>query len=684
MQLKQPKYIVIAAAALVLFLALTLITSVTSKRDVKAANVVVAIEEAAFALRCVRDARTSSSRNKNRDRGIRLTDATYLLGTEKRAKTFSLGVSDFNNDGLDDILIGSHTGSPFLYRNTATGFVNDSRRLFKVPAHADKHGYTIVDIDDNGFLDIAIAGGGADGIGNGSPNIFMRNTTAERGMLSFDHSPVTKNISSRATRARALIPVPSNTGERVDLYLTALSRDGFPNQLLENKTTNAKFKFAPTRGQPPSMSIMDHGRGVVTDFDANGEADYLVIDGGTARIIWGPKTNKATTVLANHAYSTQVADLNNDGLLDIYLGRSSTPSRSDHLSHNTRQIDYVIRQNGRVDPSSISFSAKLVDLHFDLDQHVQRGNRQFPAKGNDIFLGRTKENPGSRVFVLGKNDAIGKPESFRRSGIYVWYSDEDNRWHMRWNFHNYSDVYKGKIRGSGIANVQRDEFTQESAESTFDLILINRGSGSFSKHCGGSFAHDGTTSSATIVDLDNDSWLDIVGITHGEQGSGNGKLFFLRNLQGQDFESKELARREQDLLHRADLIAHGFFNEDDKVDLAMTHGYGQVPGTNGYPRLLQNDTPTDYPALLVNLIGRNSNAFGIGAKLTLSNNEGETIGYRVQGLNANIAQSTHVVHFGLGKHTPPYQLKVDWPDGTTSQHTLRKAGHTNINQPIIN
>jgi ASPIC and UnbV len=137
--------------------------------------------------------------------------------------------------------------------------------------------------------------------------------------------------------------------------------------------------------------------------------------------------------------------------------------------------------------------------------------------------------------------------------------------------------------------------------------------------------------------------------------------------------------RERDKMQRADLIAHGFFNDDNQPDIVFTHGFGQIPGNQGAPRLMLNST-SDYQALLVNLEGSSANKFAIGAKLTLTDANDAMMGYRVQGLNSNIHQNTHWMHFGLGEFTAPYHLKIEWPDGKTTSHTFSEPGRYEVKQ----
>jgi hypothetical protein len=188
------------------------------------------------------------------------------------------------------------------------------------------------------------------------------------------------------------------------------------------------------------------------------------------------------------------------------------------------------------------------------------------------------------------------------------------------------------------------------------------------------------TVATTVADFNNDGWLDIAGVRHGEQGAANGRPFILTNNPKQAFSLEEMPRRAQDKLHRADLIAHGFFNDDQKPDLIITNGFGQIPGTWGSSQLLLNNTPAAGKAILVHLKGTHSNRFGIGAAMMLTDVKGRPMGYRVQGLNTNISQDTYWQHFGLGTSEPPYSLEVHWPDKTIANYHISGPGRYQFQQ----
>lgn len=606
---------------------------------------------------------------------ISMLESSDMLGQKISTKTFGLSVSDINGDRRDDILIGAHELNPYLLINGDMGFTDESKALFQSRKKYDRHGYTLADLDNDGDLDIAIASGGSDGVGEGSSNIFLRNQT-KHGVPLFQREVVSPDMAMQAGRSRSFIPIASSNGETIDLYYATRLRKEFPNKTLRNSSGTENLQFHPDEQNFLSQTINDHGRGVIADFDTDGKNDYLVVDGSTLKIYWDPASNREVTTFASNVLTTSAADFNNDGLLDIFIGRLGLPSNSDNLTHSNNSLIFVIKNNAPNDTSLASFTVESSVLEFNLRQHIPASltkvNR--PRGASDIFLGRDMSHPQNKRFSISGQQALGKPDSFDRPGTYIWYSTSSATWNIKWLFHDSLDTFKGIVNGVDIANVSTSNFFDEKSRRLSDSVLINQGGGVFTETCKKLPSHQATTSGTTVADFNNDGWLDIIGVRHGEQGSPNRDLFVLANNQGVSFTSSVIKIREEDRLHRSDLIAHGFFNEDDKPDIVLTNGFGQIPGTNGSPRLMLNSTQTDNQALTIELEGTTSNKYGIGAKLTLTDADNNIVGYRVQGINSNISQDTHRVHFGLGSFRPPYKLSVEWPDNTVTNYSFNSPG----------
>ena len=85
---------------------------------------------------------------------------TREVGLAKYSNTFSIVVTDVDNDGMDDLLVGNHDSPPTLYLNKSLQFIAQPDAL-PIKKRADRHGYTFAEFDNDGDKDFVVAGGGA-------------------------------------------------------------------------------------------------------------------------------------------------------------------------------------------------------------------------------------------------------------------------------------------------------------------------------------------------------------------------------------------------------------------------------------------------------------------------------------------------------------------------------------------
>ena len=65
---------------------------------------------------------------------------TQEVGLAKHSNTFSIVVTDVDNDGMDDLLVGNHDSPPTLYLNKSLQFIAQPDAL-PIKKRADRHGY---------------------------------------------------------------------------------------------------------------------------------------------------------------------------------------------------------------------------------------------------------------------------------------------------------------------------------------------------------------------------------------------------------------------------------------------------------------------------------------------------------------------------------------------------------------
>ena len=596
---------------------------------------------------------------------IQFSTARNVLGTPAPSPSFGLTIADLNDDLRDDILVGLHGGQPLLYINQGQHFSDQSQQVSRFFGRYDSHAQTAIDLDNDGDLDIAVAGGGADGIGEGSPNMYLIN----QGDLNFTRAPLQEDIAAAPARTRALLPVAADDGKTLNLYSVGLLRDNYPNTLMPAAPNHKAPAKTSTHAALPTY-VNDRGRGTLADFDADGRTDYLAITENVASMYWG---DGKRSDLASRVYSASVADLNNDGALDIYLGRYAIPTQADQISHSSSQLIFVMQNNSERDQDQVSFSTSASTVDFNFKQHVRLTDNNPIAIAGHIHIGAKGQRANALSFSIDTQQAAGRPSPMVDPGIYIWHEVEANRWTLRWIHGPQPNPYKGRIDAPQLASLTFDKIETEVPKTTRDLVFINSGSRRFTPLCTDALEHNKLTASTTVADFNQDGWLDIATLRRGEHGSAQNEITILQNYAGQGFIARNLAVNTDDVLRSLDLVAHGQLNDDQKPDLVVTNGYGQMPGNAGIPRLLLNTTAASLSAINVQLRGANANRFAIGSRLSLKKND-VLLGYRVVGLNFNISQDSLWQHFGLGSTAPPYQLQIEWPDGSTDEQVVDSSG----------
>jgi hypothetical protein len=167
-----------------------------------------------------------------------------------------------------------------------------------------------------------------------------------------------------------------------------------------------------------------------------------------------------------------------------------------------------------------------------------------------------------------------------------------------------------------------------------------------------------------FLDFDNDTFLDVVfanghmldnpaqfraGASHAQH-----KLLF-RNIGARRFSDVTRSAGPGFALEKVGrgLVA-GDIDNDGDLDLLVTNN-GQTAD------LLRNDGPGGH-ALVVRLIGTQSNRDGIGARLRLTAG-GRTQMREVKAGSSYLGQNDLRQHFGLGEGIRAERLEVSWPSG---------------------
>src|SRR5581483_5639392 len=179
----------------------------------------------------------------------------------------------------------------------------------------------------------------------------------------------------------------------------------------------------------------------------------------------------------------------------------------------------------------------------------------------------------------------------------------------------------------------------------------------------------GSCWAAVWGDFDNDGYLDLYITNAGDTGQGTGDHNFLFHNNGNgtftDVAATTGAALQDDVaLHKG--AAWVDFDNDGFLDLTVKDGIGNEtdngPAAIGLHRLLRNGGNGNH-YLEINLRGVQSNARGIGARVTVTSSNG--VAYRQNnggGGGEYASQGSQPLHFGLGTATSA-TVVVNWPSG---------------------
>ena len=425
-------------------------------------------------------------------------------------------------------------------------------------------------------------------------------------------------------------------------------------------------------------------------------------------------TGQAGLRVSGYGMGACAADFDNDGWADLYVTSVGTNTLYRNLGNGSFAD---ITEHARVGYESWSTSCAFGDIDNDGDVDLFVTNYADFAADNNRYCG---DNEGLRYYchpnvfnalpdVLYRNNGDGTfsdrsaesgVSAARGYGLGVVFGDyDDDGWvdiyvandsTFNFLFHNKrTGVFEELALLAGVA-VGSDGRPQAGMGADWgdidgdglpDLFVTNldRETHSLYRNLATELFADVTFESgvgvatlpyvgfgAVFIDYDNDADLDLAVANGGIfdnperfrdtttyeqsnlllQNDNAGTFEDVSALSGPGFALEKVSRA----------LAAGDLDNDGDLDLLVTNN-------GSAPDLLRNDRNHSNNALLIRVVGSQSNRDGIGARLKLFIGD-DVLLREVRAGSSYLAQSDLRVHYGLGTSLLADRLEISWPSGT--------------------
>jgi tetratricopeptide (TPR) repeat protein len=420
----------------------------------------------------------------------------------------------------------------------------------------------------------------------------------------------------------------------------------------DDGTFTERTSAAGLDGQLGGLNMMQ------TDYNNDGCKDILLLRGG-----WQVPQRKsllrnncdgtftdvtAAIGLAEPATSSQTAawaDINNDGLLDLFVGTEDSASQL-FLNKGGRAFEDIARSAG-VD--RVAFTKGVSAADYDNDGFVDFYVSNF--NGNNFLY---RNNHDNTFTEMARSAGVIGPGH----GFATWFFDYDNDgWPDLFATSYFTSVdesvrtYLGRPHNAATLKLYRN-----LGDGTFRDVTMDVGLDKVFMPMGANFG-----------DVDNDGFLDIF------LGTGNPSYasllpnVLLRNREGKSFVDVTSSSGTGEL-HKGHGIAFADLDNDGDEEIVAEIG-GATPG-DGHPLRLFENPGHGNDWINLRLVGSKSNRAAIGARITLTvENEGRGTRsiHRIVGSGGSFGASPLEQHIGLGKAARIVELEIWWPASNTRQ-----------------
>ena len=562
------------------------------------------------------------------------TESQNILTYEYFYNGGGVAAADFNNDGLIDLYFTGNQVANKLYLNKSQVKGNSLRfediaQQAGVVGRTDswKTGVSVVDVNADGWLDIYVCYSGNLPLEKRKNQLFINNHN-----LTFSEKAEEVGLADSGYSTQAAWLDYDNDGD-LDMFLVNHNLRGYQRKeaaiMRAERDENAGDKLFRCDSKPSPT-----GKGFdISYVDVSAEA--------------GIKGNPL-----GFGLGVVVADVNQDGLADIYVGNDYVEDDYLYINQGNGTFKDVAKEN-LAHTSTFTMGVDIADFNNDLTPDI-------------VTLDMLPEDNARQKKLIF-------PDNWN-----VYQAQLQNGFHHQ-NMRNMLQVntgMRGENREVGNTTLRFSEIGQLAGISNTDWSWA-----------------------ALFADLDNDGWKDLF-ITNGEvrdyTDGDFAKYYADEQMKEQMGQGKKALLEHLKKMPASKTHFYAFQNNKDLTFINKVNewGFSEPSIANGAVCAdLDNDGDLDLVTnnnnetaqlyqnfsqeqnfqnwLDVKLSGPSENPFGIGAKVVVSANQTQQYqeNYTVRGYQSSMAVP---LHFGLGK-TETINLTISWPNGQTQQVSNVKA-----------
>lgn len=589
---------------------------------------------------------------------LRFEDVTQqAFGQAAPEKSFGAGAwGDYDGDGDPDLFLGNHADLPSLWRNNGDGtFTDVAPTMFSVYDRADSHGAAWGDYDGDGDLDLMECVGAQSGTGLG-PNRLWRNDYPG----PFVDVAAAVGLDDPAARSRNPLWFDWNDDGRLDLLVTAFPGPGSSDRLFTQRPTGEFIENGAAVGFFGSGENTRSAQ--LGDFDGDGALE-LILQANRFPTSFYEFDSRGFTLDSQFGGITTIPqgvdfiaeDLDGDLDLDFYVSRDAFWTKSEVAIGE----DDIYRALSELDPGTYAFGFTTSgDITIEFGAAISMGS---------IYLGKDKIPADSMTIAASDPRVVGIPPRTPVSEPELTICREDD-----------SDQWMFLLRTPVLLDFGMELRTTTDFEDAWTSLPKRQEppDGLLLREAGTKYRYpDLDTASRSVVggDFDNDGDIDLYVVRSGPVLNRPNRLLENRG-DAIFFEAGEVAGAQGEGLGVGDSVSVVDFDQDGFLDLLVTNGEGLPPfNDDGRMTLLRNRGNGNH-WLQVDLKGKQSNAFGLGARVYVTTSEGTQLRDQTDGMHRS-TQNHARLHFGLGSATRVNEVRVIWP--RTGRQTVLRDLATN-------